>query len=369
MLAKQIFNFFANSPIRIYSIFFIIAFIFSFLVGYVLLKFLKNVGTRTKNGNENLVRWASQAKPAIGGFIFFILFLLSVCSHFILPFEQSISNKELFALVGTSSLGFLVGLIDDSFIMSPLFKLIGQLACAAIIIFSGIYINISGVFIIDALFTTFWVVGIMNSINMLDNMDGITASISWFIIINALIINCLQSNPSEFYNTIYIGVLAALTGFLCLNWYPAKMYMGDTGSQFLGVFLAFIAIQEMWTLPQNTPTQSIYPFLLPAIAFLIPIIDTTTVSIYRIYRKQSPLVGGRDHTTHHLVYCGFKDQQVAIIFVLLAALSVPITFWLISTQNKWHTTTIAYCAIYCILIFILIQYWYLKGKKNKNTSN
>jgi len=354
----------------LYIPYFILVIFFAIIINHLLLKFLKNIGQRHNpsynNANnavnsKNLVRWASQTKPAIGGFGFFIAFLLSVCAYFVLPVQYAVAHKSLFALLGSVTLGFLIGLIDDSYNTPPYFKFLGQLLCAAIMITMGIYINISDYIALNAAFTTLWVVGIMNAINLLDNMDGITASVSMSIVGMLLMSSYSIFSTVTLYNMVLIGVLGALGGFLVFNWHPSKMYMGDSGSQFLGVVLAFMSIKFMWNMPG---TVGIQQFIIPAIAFLLPVIDTTTVFIRRIARGQSPFEGGRDHTTHHLVYCGLRDNEVAWAFIGISVLNILVLASLlsISTWTVWHS---AISIAYIVLVFIVFQWTYEYGKQRK----
>lgn len=355
-----------------YAIYFVVAVFFTTILSLLFLKFLKNIGTRQNNGHENLVRWASQTKPKIGGFCFFMLFLLSVCSYFLLPFQsENFFNSELLALLGSASLGFIVGLVDDSYNTPPRFKFLGQLACAIVMIAMGVLIPISNIWMVDALFTTFWVVGVMNSINMLDNMDGITASVSAFILMAALVILYLQGALAGFYVIVTVGVLAALVSYLYFNWHPSKMYMGDSGSQFLGAFLSVISILYMWQFRGDMNVEvgfSLQQFVLPLLIFMLPIMDTTTVFVRRIRRGQSPFVGGRDHTTHHLAYCGLKDNQVAWIFVGLAAVTVFFTYFIVLhfLTNTWSMGLSLLSLGYVLAVFLGLQYFYEVGKRKKD---
>lgn len=351
-------------------IFFAITLIFALLTNHLLLKVIRKLGLDQNNTRQNnLVRWAAQTKPAVGGFSFFIVFLFSVASYFIFPLQsiEQIFNLELFALLATTTIGFTIGLIDDSYTMPPFFKFIGQLVCAIIMIGVGIYIPISGYYLLDGLFTIFWVVGIMNSVNMLDNMDGITTSVSVCIVLGTIMLAILSGGiVSYFYVFMLLGSVSALLGFLYFNWHPSKMFMGDTGSQFLGALLSFISILFMW---KYTPTQettssfSIQQFLLPITLFLMPIIDTTTVSIRRLARGQSPFLGGRDHTTHHLAYCGLKDNQVGWVFISLSLISVAVAYWIATSFATWTWYHSFGIILYWIGIFLGIQWFYEKGKK------
>ena len=135
---------------------------------------------------------------------------------------------------------------------------------------------------------------------------------------------------------ILLGVMAALLAFLYFNWHPSKMYMGDTGSQFLGVFLAAIGIRYLWNAdPPTGDLISAKNLFLPIIVFIMPIIDTTTVVINRLGRGQSPFVGGKDHTTHALAYLGLSDTQVALVFWALTFISLVLVVIMEQFLGEW----------------------------------
>ena len=130
--------------------------------------------------------------------------------------------------------------------------------------------------------------------------------------------------------------------------------MGDTGSQFLGVFVAAVGIKYLWN--AEAPTGdfiSARNLLLPLIVFILPVIDTTTVVINRLVKKQSPFVGGKDHTTHSLAYLGFSDKQVALIFWAISLISLIIVVISEKFLLTWnHAYTIIFSG-YFFLMFII----------------
>ena len=358
----------SNLPLIVYAAYSIIATVFAVIINYLFLRAIKNIGNHNKitNGHDNLVRWAADTKPTIGGFSLFIVFLLSVSSYYLLPFKNTeLPPRELFALLSSASLGFIIGLVDDSFHLMPAFKFVGQIICALLMISMGVYIPITDNYFINAAMTIFWVVGIMNAINMLDNMDGIAAIVSFGILACSVAVMYFTGEFTHFYTIIFIGVMSALLGFLYFNWNPSKMFMGDSGSQFLGALLAFAGIVLAWQFkPDGQSTVYLPQFILPALIFALPIIDTTTVFIYRIARKQSPFVGGRDHTTHHLAYCGLSDKSGAFVFTVLAAFSVIATC-LIVLQFRENINHVPIAAlVYLLALFAAIQIAYRKGRVN-----
>jgi UDP-GlcNAc:undecaprenyl-phosphate GlcNAc-1-phosphate transferase len=193
---------------------------------------------------------------------------------------------------------------------------------------------------------------------MLDNMDGITASVSVSVILGGLYMMCSRGEEQSIYFITLIGVLAGLLGFLYFNWNPSKMYMGDTGSQFLGVFLSVVGIMYLWNGhagPEfRIQTKQIIVALL---VFIVPIIDTTTVTINRLLKGKSPFVGGRDHTTHHLSYLGLSDRRVAYVFIGLSLLSLVFLIVIDRAIGKnWD-----YIHFWLFLAYFLVLFGFLYG--------
>lgn len=318
-----------------------------------------------RNIDETQIRWASASKPALGGISFYIVFLFSVSFVSILhSADILIENKQFLGILASATLAFMIGLADDAYNTRPYLKFSGQLTCGLLLAYTGTYINLFDSNLINYSISVLWVIGIMNSINMLDNMDGITTNVSIFIIINAIIILFALNSLSSPFFLILIGLLGALVGFIYYNWHPSKIYMGDTGSQFLGVVLAAISMIYFWNTPFDIVLkQQLKQIILTIVIFILPIADTTSVVINRLLKKQSPFVGGKDHTTHHLSYLGFSDKQVAFIFIAIAIISVIITFF-ISILNVWNIYIISLSIVY-ILVVVISLYLTTKVKQVK----
>lgn len=328
---------------------FILALIFSVLTNRIFLRFSRNLGIR--NLDDNIIRWASTSKPSFGGISFFIVFLLVLTvGQFVFPDLSTTFDSRLIGILLASAAAFLVGLADDAYNTNPSLKFIAQFVCALILIFSGTYIELFEWDWANYGLTVFWVVGMMNSINMLDNMDAV-ATIASISAIACLMISMVFSySLNSFYFLILLGLGGALLGFLFFNWSPSRMYMGDTGSQFLGVLLAALSIPFLWNFPIEG-TSNLSKIVLVALAFVVPLSDTTTVTINRIAKGRSPFVGGKDHTTHHLSYAGFTEQSVALLIAGIGILSVALCFILLAA-NHWIETFTFLFGGYAILMFI-----------------
>lgn len=347
-------------------LFFCISAFFSFLINWLFLKFSFNLGARdTPGGNQ--VRWASTVKPSIGGISFFIVFLISISIIGTLPRETDyFIDKHLIGIIASSCLGFILGLADDAYNTNPLAKFIAQLSCAFILIISDVYIRVTGNNAFDFMITTLWVIGLMNSINMLDNMDAITTTVSICIILGLIAVVAISGHAlSAFYLVMLVGVLGGLCGFLYFNWNPSKIYMGDTGSQFLGVFLASTSIMFFWDYRDYTVTNMIQlkQFVVPMLFFIIPLVDTITVTIRRLMRKQSPFVGGKDHITHHLAYLGLSDRTVALVLIAFSLFSLPVVSLIITNVIEWTYIVTLLAFVYFFGVFIFFQILYNRGLK------
>lgn len=345
------FDFFAPSSLLIFFTF--VMLIISVVANGLLLKFSLSLGRKNE---KNEVRWSSTSKPAFGGISFYILFLFSVVFHVLFFTNEDIMLSASFlGFFLTTSLAFAMGLADDAYNTKPILKFLVQFLCAFILIITGNSIQIFEYDFLNYIITIFWVVGLMNSINMLDNMDAITSSVSFSIITAAVAILIITGKYPSIDITIFLGTLAALGGFLYYNWNPSRMYMGDSGSQFLGVFLAYLGIKFFWNAPDYygniVPAKQI---LIAILVFAVPISDTATVTINRILKGKSPFVGGRDHTTHHLSYLGLSDRHVAFVMILISLSTMFLSVIVINGLKEWtHLYTILFGALFLIIFLTL----------------
>lgn len=354
-----------ENPYLIYSLFFIASLSFSLLINRFLLKFSGNLGIR--NTSETIIRWSSTSKPSLGGISFYIIFLFSIIIiSFLIPSVDKFFNMKALGILMVVTIGFLTGLFDDAYNTRPWIKFSSQVLCGIILIATGTWINIFDHMLLNYLLTIFWVVGMMNSINMLDNMDGITTIVSLGVAVTILAGILLRNELLNPLIVVDIGLIAVLVGFLYYNWNPSKMYMGDTGSQFLGILLAAMGIEFFWNGQGFTyDSTPLMRFLSVAVVFALPIIDTTTVFYKRIARGQSPFVGGKDHTTHHLSYLGFSDQKVALIFSLISLISFFMATAMTHFIPEWK---IAHHLIFGSYFVVLFVFLFTVGNLNRSKS-
>jgi UDP-GlcNAc:undecaprenyl-phosphate GlcNAc-1-phosphate transferase len=345
------------SPTQLFFILsglFLAGVVFSLLVNSVFMRFFRTFGIRENAARP--VRWNTSAKPAFGGIGFFIVFLFAFALDSVLflqgpgPFQS-----DLLGLLAATGLGFLMGLADDAYDTRPYLKVATQLACGVVLVLSGTSIHLFGIPVLDQALTILWVVGLMNAVNMLDNMDAIAAVVALCILAAALA-HLLIARPALDVNAVLIiAVCSALCGFLFFNWHPSRMFMGDTGSQFLGVFIAYIGIRYFWNGASLAGTAEPWRQISTALTvFILPIADTTTVTINRILRGSSPFVGGKDHTTHHLSYAGLSDSQVAMVFGGLGLMSAFLSIVALRFIAVWRPLHTGLYLGYALLVFVLL---------------
>ena len=279
------------------TIIFIGCFAFSVIINFILLKFAQTLGVRGKDVNQ--VRWSPTIKPSLGGISFFIIFLFALILISLSPIQILGKHIQLIGIFISITLAFLMGLADDAFNTQPLVKLITQIICGLILVLSG-----NGILIFENVF-------------------------------------------------LNICVLATLIGFLLFNFHPSKMFMGDTGSQFLGLFLGYTSINLFWN--NENVTTLINPVffnsLLIALVFCIPLTDTITVIINRIKQGKSPFVGGKDHTTHHLFYKGITEKRIFILFLITTVVACVFAY-----QMVFHFNIILlyFAIVYVLVVFVTL---------------
>ena len=231
---------------------------------------------------------------------------------------------------GSSTLMFLVGLYDDIRTLSPRWKLAFQLAVTVVAISCGIMFSFFDSFYLNVAVTVLWLVGLNNAINLLDNMDGASAGIV-FITVASLAFLPHHMAPDLAMSCLLLA--ASVLGFLCFNFHPAKMFMGDSGSLFLGNLCAMILLLFSQSIsPEVVHTVFDIPsaFLLPVLMILTPILDTSYVFINRKLNGFPVCQGDRGHITHRLSFVTGSDRK-AVLFLYAYQLVIA----LIVASYQW----------------------------------
>lgn len=249
-------------------------------------------------------RWNVRVVAQFGG-----IPLLLAASVSVLGFFHTRQNLILLLLTWGMAL---IGLKDDLARLTPKAKLLGQLLVAALAVYGGVVHPLTRYYWINVLFTIFWIVGITNAINLLDNMDGLSAGIA--VIASAQII--LLAGSANPISGFALCMLASGIGFLVFNFNPAKVFMGDVGALSIGFFLACASIK---TAEHLSSLSSV--LFVPCLVLFIPVFDTLLVSVTRRIQGRPISLGGRDHASHRLVFIGLSERQAVSLLYVIAAIA------------------------------------------------
>jgi UDP-GlcNAc:undecaprenyl-phosphate GlcNAc-1-phosphate transferase len=260
-------------------------------------------------------RWHDRPTPMFGGVGIFAGFaaalLLALATGAV---EWS---GELGGILAGIALLFAAGLVDDLWHLSPVAKLAAQIGAAVIVLASGRGVEIVGNDVLAWAIGILWLVGITNAFNLLDNMDGLAATLA-AIACGYFAIDAVTEHENETVFVLALSLGLACAGFLPFNLRPgrgAHVFMGDSGSQVIGFGLASLALASSWTVAGTTFATVLLPLLILA----VPILDTTLVTIVRLAQRRPVTRGGRDHTSHRLVYYGLSEAKAVLLLALVAA--------------------------------------------------
>lgn len=254
-------------------------------------------------------RWHKKPTAMLGGTAIWLSVVIASLAF-------TIHTTYVKQILMASTFLFLVGLVDDLIHIKPYQKLIGQILGAAFVVYYGLSLPWTGSKIVNMALAIFWLIGITNAINLLDNMDGLASGIA---IIAAGFLSLSFVNTGQFPEALLLGIFAAaLLGFLIYNFNPASIFMGDCGSMFVGFFLASSALINV----SGGRSRSFLPVLaVPILVLFIPIFDTTFVTVLRKLSGRAASQGGRDHTSHRLVALGMSERHAVLMLWGFAALS------------------------------------------------
>ena len=252
-------------------------------------------------------RWHTRSTPLLGGVALglTVVGLMTVTG-------QAYAVRVLLAGAGAM---LALGLADDVRALKPSTRLVVQIAIASLLVFFGYRLHWVESLTADTLLTLIWIVGITNAFNFLDNMDGLCAGVA--IIAGGSLLAAYagaEHSPEVAFVALLVGACAA---FLTYNVHPASIFLGDSGSLFIGVSLATVTL-DLGSRAAGQPNV-LAVIAAPALILLIPIFDTTLVSIARIVSGRTPATGGRDHASHRLVAIGLSERRAVATLWALAA--------------------------------------------------
>lgn len=316
------------------AISFAVGTVFTFLARYV----ARRYGFVAKPKAD---RWHTRPTAMLGGTAIFAttisLYLLLVPHTY-----------ESMIVVAASSILFIVGLVDDLLHIKPYQKLIGQMIGASLIVGAGLKMPLTGYELVDIWLTVFWIIGITNAINLLDNMDGLAAGISAIAAISLGLSFAVSGQTSELaLVTVFVG---ALLGFLVFNFNPASIFMGDCGSMFVGFLLSTLVLLNQ----TGGRSRGIVPILaVPVLILFVPIFDTTFVTVLRKLWGRKASQGGRDHTSHRLVALGLSERTAVIMLYAFAVVAGGLSLLVSRLQL---TQSLALVSAFTVILVIVGVY-------------
>ncbi|MFC4386558.1 glycosyltransferase family 4 protein [Gracilibacillus marinus] len=229
------------------------------------------------------------------------------------------SHPHMTAILIGGAIIIVTGLLDDLLTLKPYQKLIGQIASAAIVMWSGLLINAITIPFVGTVqlegfayvITFFWIIGVTNAINLIDGLDGLAAGVSSIGLTSILIMAVMDAQ----WVVVYLATIlvASCLGFLYHNFYPAKIFMGDTGALFLGYSIAIISMLGLFK------NVALFSFIIPIIVIAVPILDTVFAIIRRVINKQSIGTPDRKHIHYQLIDLGFSHRSAVLIIYLFSA--------------------------------------------------
>lgn len=254
--------------------------------------------------------------PLLGGVAIYLAVILAL----LLLGDRFYVNQVAGIFLGATLMSFL-GLWDDRRGLSPWVKLGGQFLAAGVLLLTDVRITFLPWEALNVIATLVWVVLITNAMNLLDNMDGLSGGIAAIAALFFLLFAAMSRQ--YLVGALAAALVGACVGFLYYNFNPARIFMGDTGSLFLGFTLAAVAIKLRF--PDNSPFVT---WMVPALVLAVPLFDTSLVIISRLRRGLNPLTTpGKDHMSHRLARLTGSPREAVLICYLLAFIAgVAATF-------------------------------------------
>lgn len=263
--------------------------------------------------------------PNIGGLAIYLGFLVSMIVN-------GQTYPEAVAIILGGSVVLIIGLIDDIYDISPYLKLAGQILAALIVVYFGIRVEFITSFfsgeavslgILAVPVTVFWIVAVINSINLIDGLDGLAAGVSTMAAVTLAIIAWREGQTLV---ALWAVVLAgSATGFLKYNFNPARIFMGDSGSMFLGYNLAVFALMG------HTKSTTVLSLIIPLLILGLPLLDTSFAIIRRLLGRKHIFRADRDHLHHRLLASGMSHRSTVLVIYTISAIysvcAIAITYF------------------------------------------
>ncbi len=297
--------------------------------------------------------------PRLGGLAIYLSFIVT----YLIYRPDGDFDKAL--LIGATII-IITGVLDDMLEITAKAKMLGQLAAAVVIVVYGEiqieFINLPfggelefGYFAIPL--TIIWIVGITNAVNLIDGLDGLAAGVSTIALITLSAMAILMGNP--FVATATAILAASTLGFLVFNFYPARIFMGDTGALFLGFMISVFALLGF-------KGVTMFALIIPVIMLGVPVSDTFFAIVRRLREKQPLSAADKSHLHHCLLNVGFTHRQTVLIIYAIAAL-FGITALIFSQATVWGALLLV--AVMLVIIELFVEMIGLAGKNYRPLLN
>lgn len=326
---------------------FIVAFAFSFAATPIVYRFAFKLGAIDVPRDSR--RMHKKPIPRLGGLAIIFGFTVAICC-----FGQL--TRSLAAILAGAAVIAVMGVVDDCKNLDAKLKFVIQIIAALIVIFFGniritVFTN-PNIFSdnpylvlpewLSVIASVLWIVFITNAVNFIDGLDGLAAGVSAIMSVSLVFIAVRVGEYSV--AVVGLAIMGACFGFLPFNFNPAKIFMGDTGSTFLGFMLAALSIQGVFK------SYAIISFAVPLLILGLPLFDALFAMIRRICRGQSPMTADRGHLHHRLIDMGFSQKQTVFILYAISGI-LGITAVILAESG----TLRALLLLICVLVFILIE--------------
>lgn len=338
----------------------IIAFIAAFLTTIITTPLVKKIAIRINavdKPNERKIH--ENLMPRMGG----LAIIMGVCVGLLILQPQS---NYLPAIILGALVIIIVGILDDKYTLSPFLKLIGQLVAATIVVSNGLLIEkitlpFSGPIYFELWsypITIIWIVGITNAINLIDGLDGLAVGVSTIALSSILVMAFMHQQVLVV--MLCVIVIGSSLGFIPYNFYPAKIFMGDTGALFLGFFISVVSMLGLFK------NVTLFSFVIPIIILAIPIFDTFFAIIRRLLNRQSIAAPDKQHLHYRLIGLGFS-HRATVLLIYGISLCFGVFAIIFSESTLWASFIII--GVLLILIQIGAELVGLIGQNHKPIIN
>lgn len=279
--------------------------------------------------------------PYLGGLAIFMSFALAIVPAGLISISSEIVGEFGFVL-GAGLFLAAVGLLDDIREVDPMLRIAAEALVGGVLWWLGFGVELTGLSWLDLVLTTLWVVGMVNAVNMVDNMDGLAAGLVVSSSLSVFVLTVL--NGQTLVSTMAIALCGSAVGFLFHNYFPARIYMGDSGAYFMGFLLAYVGIKIRFV---DAPRSVSY--LLTLLAFSVLIFEIVFVTIVRIRNRINPFRGGRDHVSHRLVRLGLHPRVAVLLIHFISVVWSVIAYLVSGLGGEW----IVVATITCVAFFVV----------------